>query len=135
MKHKKSIIVLPALLVGACSTVFKADFEADPVNQPPLENPPSSAADSVEVFPGPGEALVRGSSPVSGSQSLVLAGPSGDATPSVIMHSAPLPNGSEPAWVFGGFRGLRRHAGLRRQVSHSNMGVAASGLTFQHKYK
>jgi hypothetical protein len=65
-----------ALLLAACADLMRIDFETDPVNQPPLEMPPSAELDLVTTFPAGGDIRVVNVDPVSGSRSLRLAGPS-----------------------------------------------------------
>lgn len=93
------IIVLAAAALSACTNILHADFDTDPVGAPPVAAPPSAANDAVEAFPGPGAVLVSAASPLNGTRSLELTGPSGNSTPSAIFHSAPVPNGAEPVWV------------------------------------
>ena len=87
-------------LAAGCTNLLDADFETDPVGQPPLLNPPSAADDQVQAQDGAGSVLVQGFSPIVGQRSLVLEGPSGDQPPRATFLSEALPHGSRPFHVF-----------------------------------
>ncbi len=81
-----------ALTLTACTDLMRIDFESDPLNQPPLAEPPSPQLDLVSITPAQGDIRVVDVDPIVGSRSLRIAGPaSGTAgNPRVRFQAQPL---------------------------------------------
>lgn len=79
MKTSSILLSLLILLSSACTTRFIADFEADTAGGLPDTMPDGAPDDQIFVLDfGSGDISVSNSSPITGAQSLRLAGPASD---------------------------------------------------------
>jgi hypothetical protein len=91
-------VLLPAVALAACTTIFSDDFEADPVGAGPLASPAGPPmGDSVATQTSPGNSVtVTDSAPLAGGQSLVLQGPSSGSLPRVTLTATAHPDNGKP---------------------------------------
>ncbi len=80
-----------ASLVG-CTTRFIGDFEADSVGAPPQTAPDGAPDDQLFPFDLTGSIRVTNASPLDGSQSVRMLGPTGTGVPATFMYAEALAN-------------------------------------------
>ncbi|MEL7044417.1 MAG: hypothetical protein AAGL66_05270 [Pseudomonadota bacterium] len=89
---RKLSILGTAVALTACADLMRIDFESDPLNQPPLSEPPSPQLDLVNITPAQGDISVVDVDPIAGSRSLRIAGPASGTVgnPRVRFQAQPL---------------------------------------------
>ncbi|MEM1187888.1 MAG: hypothetical protein AAGI72_05145 [Pseudomonadota bacterium] len=89
---RKLSVLGAALALTACADLMRIDFESDPLDQPPLSEPPSPQLDLVNITPAQGDIRVVDVDPITGSRSLRIAGPASGTVgnPRVRFQAQPL---------------------------------------------
>jgi hypothetical protein len=115
-------VLLPAIALTACTTIFSDDFEADPVGAGPLASPAGPPmGDSVSTQTSASNSvIVSDAAPLADARSLVLQGPSNGSRPRVILTATSHPDNGKP--ILTRFEG-RLSAGAGARINMSSDGA------------